>query len=109
MRRLIFIDDDKTERDAFLRIAGGKYDCALQSVWTHDELLSGAAGLDSHHHLPVGRAILKLDDRRMLFIYQEMNPLRKLPESLAYSKFSSPQIIWFCPLHAVRDQRAKAA
>jgi DNA-binding NarL/FixJ family response regulator len=27
MRRLVFIDDDKTELDAFLRIVGGKYDC----------------------------------------------------------------------------------
>lgn len=27
MRRLIFIDDDKTELDAFLGIVGGKYDC----------------------------------------------------------------------------------
>jgi len=28
MRRLTFIDDDKAELDAFLRIVGGEYDCA---------------------------------------------------------------------------------
>jgi DNA-binding NarL/FixJ family response regulator len=27
MRRLVFIDDDRTELDAFLGIAGGQYDC----------------------------------------------------------------------------------
>jgi len=35
MRRLIFIDDDKTELDAFLRIVGGKYDCATVH-WPHE-------------------------------------------------------------------------
>jgi CheY-like chemotaxis protein len=27
MRRLVFIDDDKTELDTFLRIVGSEYDC----------------------------------------------------------------------------------
>lgn len=35
MRRLVFIDDDKTELDAFLRIVGGKYDCATVR-WPHE-------------------------------------------------------------------------
>src|ERR1035438_2089461 len=78
MRRLIFIDDDKTERDAFLRIAGGKYDCALQSVWTHDELLSGAAGLDSHHHLPVGAGYPKIRRPPHAFYLSRNEPATKV-------------------------------
>jgi DNA-binding NarL/FixJ family response regulator len=35
MLRLIFIDDDKTELDAFLGIVGGKYDCATVH-WPHE-------------------------------------------------------------------------
>lgn len=35
MRRLILIDDDKTELDAFLRIVRGKYDCATIH-WPHE-------------------------------------------------------------------------
>jgi DNA-binding NarL/FixJ family response regulator len=44
MRRIIFIDDDKTELDAFLHLVGGEYDC-VTIHWPHEsaKLFGGPA------------------------------------------------------------------
>ncbi len=46
MRRLVFIDDDKTELEAFLRIVGGKFDCATIHWPRESEKLFGSPAPD---------------------------------------------------------------